>query len=250
MKSTVTPLILAFLLLAAGGLLWTLGQAQDRIARAMTEVATMDFGAVAPENNDGQDADELEHSLGYAGRVPVIGTDMTSEAKDARVTAAYWLGRYDALALERDAGGAPVEHDPKVLLLAANAGYRASRLDSVDRQTALERLESIIRNYVDVLKISVGNGGDSESPDGHVLGDAAYNYEFAVRARDALERARSNAPPPAAAGSEPPPSIHGRPGGPPKNADASKFKIVVPKRSDERNDNPEGGQGQEKVRKG
>jgi len=54
----------------------------------------------------------------------------------------------------------------------------------------------------------------------------------------------------AAARAEPPPSIHGRPGGPPKNADASKFKIVVPKRSDERNDNPEGGQGQEKVRKG
>jgi len=250
MKSTVTPLILAFLLLAAGGMLWTLGQAQDRIARAMTEVATMDFGAVAPENNDGQDADELERSLGYAGRMPVIGTDMTNEAKDARVTSAYWLGRYDALALERDAGGAPVEHDPKVLLLAANAGYRASRLETVDRQTALERLESIIRNYVDVLKITVGNGGDSESPDGHVLGDAAYNYEFAVRARDALERARSNTPPPATAGSEPPPSIHGRPGGPPKNADASKFKIVVPKRSDERTDNPEGGQGQEKVRKG
>ena len=256
MKSTVTPLILAFLLLAAGGVLWTLGQAQDRIARAKTEVATMEFGAVAaenpgnPGNNGGHDADEPERSLGYAGRVPIIGTEMTSDAKDARVTAAYWLGRYDALAFERDAGGAPVEHDPKVLLLAANAGYRASRLDTVDRQTALERLESIIRNYVDVLKTSVGNGGDAQNPEGHVLDDAAYNYEFAVRARDALERARSNTPPAAPAGSEPPPSIHGRPGGPPKNADASKFKIVVPKRSDERDDNPEGGQGQEKVRKG
>src|SRR5213592_1966900 len=145
MKSTVTPLILAFLLLAAGVVCWTLGRAQDRIARAKTEVATMEFGAVAPEspgNNDGQEADELDRSLGYAGRVPVIGTDMTSEAKDARVTAAYWLGRYDAL------------------LLAANAGYRASRLDTVDRPAALERLESIIRNYVDVLKSGVGDGGD------------------------------------------------------------------------------------------
>ena len=247
MKRTVTPLVLAFLLLAAGGVLWTLGQAQDRIARAKTDVATMEFGAVAPENpgnNDGQDADELERSLGYAGRVPVIGTDMTSDAKDARVTAAYWLGRYDALAFERDAGGAPVEHDPKALLLAANAGYRASRLDTVDRQTALERLESIIRNYADVLK---GSAADAA---GHISSDAAFNYEFAVRTRDVLERARANTPPAAAAGTEPPPSIHGRPGGPPKNADASKFKIVVPKRSDERNDNPEGGQGQEKVRKG
>jgi hypothetical protein len=243
MKSTITPLVLAFLLLVAGAVCWTLGQAQDRIARATTEVATMEFGAVAtgsPGSENGTDAGELERSLGYASRVPVLGTDITRDAKDARSTAAYWLGRYDALALERDAGGAPVERDPAALLIAANAGYRASRLDTADRQTALARLESIIRNYGDVLKSS--DGGD-------VLGDAAYNFEFAVRTRDALERARPNAPPPAADDREPAPSIHGRPGGPPKDTD-SKFKIVVPKRSDERNTDPEGGQGQEKVRKG
>jgi hypothetical protein len=246
MKSTLTPLILAFLLLAAGSVCWTLGQAQDRIARASTEVATMEFGAVEPlspgnpDNDNGMNADGLEGSLGYAARVPVIGTDITRDAKDARTTAAYWLGRYDALALERDAGGAPVERDPQALLLAANAGYRASRLDTADRQTALQRLESIIRNYGDVLKSGAQN---------NVLGDAAYNYEFAVRRRDALERARANAPP-AADDREPPPAIHGRPGGPPKDTDAKKFKIVVPKRSDERNTDPEGGQGQDRVRKG
>jgi len=244
MKSTFTPLIVALLLLAAGGVCWTLGEAQDRIARAKAEVATLEFGAVATGNNDGQDGTELEQSLGYAGRVPVIGTEMAIDAKDARVTAAYWLGRYDGLALERDAGGAPVEHDPEVLLLAANASYRASHIETVDRQAALERLETIIRNYADVLK------GSTAGPAEHVLSDAAFNYEFAVRTRDVLERAKTNSPPAPAAGAEPPPSIHGRPGGPPKNADASKFKIVVPKRSDERDNNPEGGQGQEKVRKG
>jgi hypothetical protein len=240
MKSTLTPLILAFLLLVAGSVCWTLGQAQDRIARASTEVATMEFGAVAslsPENNGETDADDL----GYAARVPVIGTDISRDAKDARTTAAYWLGRYDALALERDAGGAPVERDPGALLRAANAGYRAGRLDTADRQTALERLESIIRNYGDVLKSGAGD---------NVLGDAAYNYEFAVRRRDALERARPNAPPAKADDREPPPAIHGRPGGPPKDTDANKFKIVVPKRSDERNTDPEGGQGQDRIRKG
>ena len=118
------------------------------------------------------------------------------------------------------------------------------RLDTVDRQTALERLETIIRNYADVLK------GSAAVPAGHVSSDAAYNYEFAVRTRDVLEKAKANTPPAPAANAEAPPSIHGRPGGPPKNADASKFKIVVPKRSDERDNNPEGGQGQEKVRKG
>jgi hypothetical protein len=240
MKSALTPFVLAFLLFVAGGVAWTLGQAEDRIARVKTEIATMEFGAVAP---GGQEADELDRSLGYAARVPVIGTGMTSEASDARATASYWLGRYDALALDRDAGGAPVEHDPEVLLLAANADYRASRLDAIDRQTALDRLEVIIRNYGDVLKSSSGNPSDN------VLNDAAYNYEFAVRTRDTLLRARPNAPP-AAADASARPSIHGRPGGPPKDVATNKFKIVVPRRSDERDNNPEGGQGQQKIRKG
>jgi hypothetical protein len=240
MKSSITPLIVAIVLLAAGGLSWSLGKTQDRIARAKSDVATLEFGTVAP---GGRDAEEVDRSLGYASRLPILGTDMTSEAKNARVTAAYWLERYDALALERDAGGAPVEHDPDVLLLAANAGYRASRLGAVDRQTALGRLENIIRNYGDVLKSNMGELGEA------VLNDAAYNYEFAVRTRDVLERAKANAPSPVASG-VPPPSIHGRPGGPPKNVDANKFKIVVPKRSDERDNNPEGGQGQQKLRRG
>jgi hypothetical protein len=246
MKSTLMPFVLAILLLLAGSVSWTLGQAQDRIARAKTEVVTMEFGAVAP---GGESGDELDRSLSYASRVPVIGAGMTGDAKDARATAAYWLGRYDALALDRDAGGAPVEHDPEVLLLAANAGYRASRLDAADRQSALDRLESIIRNYGDVLKSNSANPADSGD---RFFSDAAYNYEFAVRTRDVLERTRPNAPPAAgSAASVPPiPSIHGRPGGPPKDAGASKFKIVVPKRSDERDNNPEGGQGQQKIRRG
>jgi hypothetical protein len=67
--------------------------------------------------------------------------------------------------------------------------------------------------------------------------------------RAVLERTR-NGSLPAVDANAARPTIHGRPGGPPKNADMNQFKIVVPKRSDERDNNPEGGQGQEKVRKG
>jgi hypothetical protein len=165
---------------------------------------------------------------------------VTSATRDARATAEYWLGRYDTLVLERDAGGAPIEHDPELLLLAANAAYRATKLDGVDRDTAVERLEMLVRNYADVLKSDPGN---------RILIDAAYNYELTARTRDALERLRANAalppvPPP------PPSSIHGRQGGPPKNADKNQFRVVIPKRSDERNQDPEGGQGQQRIRKG
>ena len=255
MTSIFTPLVLAFLLLVAGVVSWTLGQAQERMAQVETQVATMEYGAVA------DDAGELDRFLASATRVPRFGDEMARAAKSGRATAAYWLGRYDALALERDAGGALVERDPRLLLLAANAAFRASRLDTVDRATALDRLDTIVGNYADVLKsgtvsnVSTGssagnvNGAGDARPGVDILADAAYNYELATRMRTTLERTRPGAkrePPPEA----PPSTIHGRQGGPPKNADVNEFRVVIPKRSDERDQNPEGGQGQQRIRKG
>jgi len=240
MKNIVAPLVLALLLLAAGVAAWTLGAAQERIAQVDREVATMEYGAVA--DDDG----ELERALTSATRVPRFGDDMAQAAASGRATAAYWLGRYDQLDLQRDAGGALVERDPRRLLLAANAAYRASRLDTVDRDTALDRLDAIVRNYADVLKsapIDEGNGSSE------ILADAAYNYELAARIRSTLERLRPGAKP-APKEQIAPSSIHGRQGGPPKASDMNEFRVVIPKRSDERDQNPEGGQGQQRIRKG
>ena len=234
MKSMLMPLVLALLLAGAGAMFWTLGSAQQRLVRIRTSVATLDYAPVA---NAG---DELEASLGSAGRVPAFGAPIAAEVKDGRATAAYWLQRYDTLVLNRDAGGAPVETDPVVLLLAANAAYRATRLVPLDRENALARLDVLVKNYGDVLRSSAGSA---------VIEDAAYNYEFTARMRSVLERARTGTLP-AEAATLAPPTIHGHQGGPPKNVDMNQFKIVVPKRSDERDNNPEGGQGQEKVRKG
>ena len=255
MKSILTPLVLAVLLLIAGVAAWTLGQAQERMAQVETQVATLDYGAVA--DDDG----ELDRFLVSATRVPRFGEEMAYAAKSGRATAAYWLGRYEGLALERDAGGVLVERDPRLLLLAANAAFRASRLDTVDRDTALARLDIIVSNYADVLKSGpVSSGGDasdagsaSDASAGNevteILADAAYNYELATRMRTTLERARPGAKPEPKPVT-PPSTIHGRQGGPPKNADVNEFRIVIPKRSDERDQNPEGGQGQQRIRKG
>jgi hypothetical protein len=244
MKNIVTPLVLALLLLAAGGAAWTLGRAQERIAQVETQVATMEYGAVADDDGD------LDRSLASATRVPRFGDDMAQAAADGQATAAYWLGRYDRLALERDAGGALVERDPRLLLLAANAAYRASRLDTVDRDTALDRLDMIVRNYADVLKTTpVDDGNDAGDGSSDILADAAYNYELAARMRSTLERLRPGAKP-APKEATAPSTIHGRQGGPPKAADMNEFRIVIPKRSDERDQNPEGGQGQQRIRKG
>ena len=201
MKSILTPLVLAVLLLIAGVAAWTLGQAQERMAQVETQVATLDYGAVA--DDDG----ELDRFLVSATRVPRFGEEMAYAAKSGRATAAYWLGRYEGLALERDAGGVLVERDPRLLLLAANAAFRASRLDTVDRDTALARLDIIVSNYADVLKSgpvsSGGNASDAGSASDagagndvtEILADAAYNYELATRMRTTLERARPGAKP-------------------------------------------------------
>jgi hypothetical protein len=240
MKSPLTPFLLALLLGAAGFVSWTLGEAHERVARADAQVAMLEYAAVAPGSGI---ADEVDRSLAYAGHVPGIGDDLIRSAGLGRATADYWQRYYDALPLERDAGGALVERDPRRLLLAANAAYRASHLETLNREAALDRLDAIVRSYADVLR----SGGATAADPAYV--DAAYNYEFAVRLRTLVERLRAGAPSPVKASGQPP-TLHGLPGGPPMDTDPDEFKIVVPKRSDERNQNPEGGQGQDRERKG
>jgi len=88
--------------------------------------------------------------------------------------------------------------------------------------------------------------------------NSAFNYEYTVRMRDALGKARAAAPKAAPVkqaaleASDLPagPTLHGHPGGPPTKTEMSQFKIVIPKRGDERKDNPEAGKGGQKIRKG
>ena len=136
MKSILTPTILALVLLAAGGVCWTLGQAEERAAQVTTQVMTLGYKAVT------DDARPLDSSLSYAARVPIAGGDITTAVRDDRASANYWLGRYDTLTLQRDSGGALVERDPELLLLAANAAYRANEVDPASRQTSIQRLQA------------------------------------------------------------------------------------------------------------
>jgi len=140
------------------------------------------------------------------------------------------------------------ETDPELLLLGANAEFRASQHAS-DRGETLRRLDRAVKTYGDVLRTQ-------STP------DVAYNYEYVVRLRETAARGRQ-APlrsgdtrmaqkTAAEAASDLPtgPTLHGYPGGPPKGTDMSQFKIVIPKRGEERKDNPEAGKGGAKVRKG
>ena len=90
--------------------------------------------------------------------------------------------------------------------------------------------------------------------------DAAYNYEYAIRTRDTLAKPRAARPRrarrkraptrPTKATCRPARRCTASPGAPPAAVDMNQFKIVIPKRGEERKDAPDAGKGGQKIRKG
>jgi hypothetical protein len=242
MKSFIAPLVIAIGLALVGAAFWIAGQTETRLADVHNELATLQYSQAT------SDAEHVEDQLGAARRVPQIGQEAIADVRDTRATASYWRGGYADIQPQKDANGAVTETDAQILLLSANAAFRGAQGD--DRVTALRRLDTVVKNYADVLRNNPGNM------------DAAYNYEYAIRVRETLAKARApaaaaknaKAPPKAVsdlAGDLPAgPTLHGHPGGPPPATDMAQFKIVIPKRGEERKDNPEAGKGGVKVRKG
>ncbi len=226
MRSPVGRAVVAVLLLGAGAALWTIGQAERRLADAHKDLATLQYTTASAEYGS------VERSLRYATRVSGLGSAMLTDEREQRATAQYWRAAYAELTPERDASGAIVEHDAAMLFLAANAAYRSSQIDTSDRVLTARNLDKVAKAYADVLKSSPGHA------------DAAYNYEFVVRKRGLLTQAH-----PMTLKADAPATIHGRPGAPPPEMDMKQFKLVIPKREEERDD-PTAGKGGVKVRKG
>ena len=241
MKSVIGPFVIAALLALAGATFWMAGHTERRLAEVHQQLALLRY---ADAMNEGEDVDA---SLGMTRRLPRLGDALANEVRDERALAQYWQSDYAAVEPKRDASGMITETDPQLLLVGANAAFRASQ-HATDRAETLRRLDRVVKTYGDVLRTQ-------SSP------DLAYNYEYVVRMRENLSRARQ-APLKAdtrvaqkgegAATSDLPvgPTLHGYPGGPPKGTDMSQFKIVIPKRGEERKDNPEAGKGGAKIRKG
>ena len=258
MKAVIVRAVVAALLLGAGWFCWTAGQLQVRLADANRRVVMLQYSGSL------NDYDDIEQSLGYIGLLPSRVTDRLVDLRARRATAQYWDNRYGAFSLARDAAGSLVEKNPDVLFLAANAAYRAGQRTDGDRLATVRVLDEVIADDAEVLK---------KSP-GHV--EAAYNYEYAVRARNAAAAAQGRQSPPARPGApgqrdskagSPPsaaarqptggddlpvgPTIHGRPGAPPSDADMKKFKMLVPLRPDEREGAPDkAGAGKRTIRRG
>jgi hypothetical protein len=248
MKTVIAPLLAAVVLAALGGALWAAGQSETRLVAARTQLATLQYAdAVAAADEAelaGGDVAAMAGVVGFGRRVAALGGSPETDARDVRATAEYWRSSYAAIAPRKDAAGVVVETDTNILTLAANASFRASQA-ATDRAEAIRKLDTAIRNYAELLKSDAG------------AADTAYNYEFAIRARESLGKQRALSAPKAAASRTEPtgdlptgPTLHGRAGGPPPSTDMNQFRIVIPKRGEERSDAPEAGKGGTKVRKG
>ena len=239
MRSVVIPLLLAVVFAIAGEAFWMVGHADRRVADVHQQLATLQYAAAA------ENGTAVEGSLDLERRLPIVGPQAAVDVHGAATTARYWESDYAGLQPQHDANGTITDTDPAVLRMAANAAFRASQA-SADRAETIRRLDGAIKSYTDALK---ANGQDV---------DTAFNYEYSVRVRDALGRARgaaAKAPPAKQAALDATdlpagPTLHGHPGGPPAKTEMSQFKIVIPKRGDERKDNPEAGKGGQKIRKG
>ena len=257
MKSAATPIVAALVFAVLGTVFWLAGKTETRLADVHKQLATLHYDDAEAEGDD------VEQSLGLERRVPVVGRAAEHDVRDARATAGYWRSDYAAIAPQKDPNGVVTEKDPGILFLSANAAFRASQA-AADRSAAVRQLDTVVKSYGEVLKSdAAGCGTGLGSPNVGACEaramDAAFNYEYAIRAREVLAKGRPPAVPKGAAralkadGEEDLPSgptLHGRPGGPPPATEMNQFKIVIPKRGEERKDAPDAGKGGQKIRKG
>jgi hypothetical protein len=207
--------VIAVLLVAAGAILWRSSEYERRLAAAERDLVTLKY----------QDAATAAAQPGgrLAGLMPLSTT--AADAKALASTAGYWRGDYDA-AIE----------NPDAKLLAANAQYRKIREQGGSWQAVVGRMDSIVKQYAEILRENPGNA------------EAAFNYEYVVRLRAVFAARKQPVPP--LDGKSAGLTIHGFAGAPPEESDMKKFKMIVPMRPDERLEAEKAGKGTTKVRKG
>ena len=190
------------------------------------------------------EARQLRDRADTLERLATLRSDIEDGSESIeRATAAYWKRDYDRLTGSPEGGEGALA--PQLLLIAANAAFRAAQRTPQARAAQVQQLDLAVQAYASALKSPV------------FVPDAAYNYEYVVRLRDAVARTRATAPPPAAKtaaanATDLPdgPTIHGRPGGPPPDTKGEEFEILTPMEYGDREAQPEPTSGVKPLRKG
>ena len=109
--------------------------------------------------------------------------------------------------------------------------------------TVVEKLDEAVQAYANLLK---------KEPEHR---DAAYNYEFVIKFRNALAaQIKSQTLDRAAQEAErdlpPPPAVHGDEGAPPIDTEEEDFNVIIPLRPEERDELMKAGSGRQPKRRG
>jgi hypothetical protein len=247
MRALIPRLLVAVILFALAGLAWREAALARRVASAHSRLATLHFDA----------EDGIAESESPLSRLAVPMMSLDDEIREHRAHSGYWRTRADhsadaapAVPLPGARGGNKSEAsdagDPEVMFVATNIAFRAATRQTTDRPRTVERLDTVIQAYGEVLRAAPANV------------DAAYNYEYAVRMRDIIARGKNTS----AKGRKPiddelggsvdlppGPTIHGRPGGPPPEIPGDQFRTIAPMPYEEREES-DPGRGPSPQRKG
>ncbi len=225
MKTAIGGSLLALVLFVLAWLCHAEAGFARRLASAQENLATLRYQADVPLGEEPAPV-----------RVLLPAASLATEARRHQARQAYWRAAYQQpLQQPMPADGKTRATDPQIMLISANAAFRAALGDAADQLPAAERLDPVVQAYAEVLRADPGNA------------DAAYNYEYVVRFRDASAKRSATklskkSPPDASSPTtltsslDLPngPTVHGWPGSPPPTGQMQKFKTVVPMRSDER----------------
>ena len=214
--------------IAVGAGLWASGQLQGRQAAGRRAFLMMRYAAPADRT---EATDRRQRFLPASWR---------DDLRTRQAESQYWLRQYELLGRSTESRGTADRPNASYLMLVANSGYRELTSTLTDA-TPVDRFDAIARSYLDVLE---------HDP---TRIDAAYNFEFVIRRKNALLRdraARRRTTAGALTGTQPATDLHGRAGAAPAEPDANDFKILVPQRPEERRRQPDAGAGGGKARKG
>lgn len=229
MKSIAGFVIAAMVVAVFGAVFMSAGRFERTMADAQEYASTQRYDE-ARERLDAADA-----YVPYGRWIPRIGAVAENDVRARRAALEYWQRNYAAV-LPRDAdpvGGVDASN-LELQTIVANAAYRAGQATATDRQSTLQAYDEAIGGFQTVLK----NDTWSE--------DAAFNYEYAIRARDEFAKGRRKT---SGAPREGDPQL-GQQGEPAKSGDSRKFEIYVPLNGSERTKAGEAGKGTGIQRKG
>lgn len=232
MRTAAGGFLLSLALFVAGAACWTEARLVRRVAEAHERLATLHY-----DTDDG-----IDEAMTVVNQLPWPMESLGDDIGRYRAAVSYWQSQYRELmrVLPSASGNAAAAtNDPEIMLVAANAAFRASQADMSDRTATVERLDRVIQAYEDVLRVAPNSD------------DAAFNYEYVSRFRDGFARSRqpirSGGDPKAVAGAADVaidlpagPTVHGRPGYPPPNMPMGRFKVIAPMRFDEREESTPG----------